>query len=267
MPVCTERSCSICSTEESQSRPVTPYGGIVDREVGPPDTEDAAPPERTPPSVNRPDWSSHARTAVASAAIASIVVLGGVFWLSIGALLGAWDGARSALPEVVPGLDRAFSPPPPTPTALPVAAAPPAPVEATPVAESQIREEPVPVPAVAPTPQPTVPPAATPVPTPTASADQRSPWVLLPQPAPGDRVNAGTIVVAARGRGDAPISEIRLELNGAPLPVTMDQRSDTIWRAEARTTIGPGRHSVRAVVVDARGLTGSHRWTFDAGPP
>lgn len=239
----------------------------MDREVGPPVTQDAAPPESTPLSANGTDWKSHARTAAASAAIASIVVLGGVFWLSIGALLGAWDGARSALPEVVPGLDRAFSPPPSTPTALPLAAAPSVLIEGTDRSAPQILDEPLPDSTPAPTPQPTVPVVATPVPTPTVPMEQRPPWVLLPQPPAGDRVNAGTIVVAARGRGDAPISEIRLELNGAPLPVTMDQRSETIWRAEARTTIGPGRHNVRAVVVDARGLTGSHRWTFDAVPP
>jgi hypothetical protein len=89
--------------------------------------------------------------------------------------------------------------------------------------------------------------------------------VLLPQPPPGARVQSGPLVLEARGRGDAPISEMRLELDGAPLPVAMEQRSDAIWRAAANVQVGSGRHSVKAFVVDAQGRTGSYGWSFEAG--
>jgi hypothetical protein len=89
--------------------------------------------------------------------------------------------------------------------------------------------------------------------------------VLLPLPEPGSQVAAGPLVIEARGRGVAPITEIRLELDGAPLAVTLDQRSDSIWRGQARVTVAPGQHTVRAVVVDERGRSGAYRWAFTAG--
>jgi hypothetical protein len=69
----------------------------------------------------------------------------------------------------------------------------------------------------------------------------------------------------ARGRGDAPIVEIRIELDGAALPVTLDQRGESVVRGRATATVGAGHHSARAVVVDAKGRSGSFRWTFDGG--
>jgi hypothetical protein len=89
--------------------------------------------------------------------------------------------------------------------------------------------------------------------------------VLLPQPEPGSRVAPGTVVLEARGRGDAPVVEIRLELDGATLPVTLDQRGESVARGTATVTLGPGRHAARAVVVDAKGRSGSFRWNFEVG--
>jgi hypothetical protein len=72
------------------------------------------------------------------------------------------------------------------------------------------------------------------------------------------------VVVEARGRGDAPIAEIRLELDGSALAVSLEQRSENTWRGYASTVVRPGQHVVRAFVVDDKGRTGSYRWTFDA---
>lgn len=88
--------------------------------------------------------------------------------------------------------------------------------------------------------------------------------MLLPQPPPDGQIAAGPVTVEARGRGDAPIAEIRLELDGTILPVALEQRGESIWRGSATVPIGPGRHTVRAVVVDARGRSGAFRWSFDA---
>jgi hypothetical protein len=124
---------------------------------------------------------------------------------------------------------------PPTPTATPAATSTPVPTEA-----------------------PTV---ETPTARPTA-AGGRAPWILLPQPEPGAQVPRGPIVVAARGRGDAPIADIRLELDGAALHAQIEQRSDLIWLAQASTTVTSGSHAARAVVTDAGGRVGAYRWSF-----
>lgn len=94
----------------------------------------------------------------------------------------------------------------------------------------------------------------------------RDPWVLLPQPEPGSRVAAGRVLLEARARGDAPISQIQLTLDGVALSVALDQRSEETWRGQAAATITPGRHVVNAIVVDAVGRSGSHRWSFEATP-
>jgi hypothetical protein len=102
--------------------------------------------------------------------------------------------------------------------------------------------------------------------TPTPVADGRAPWILLPQPAPGTRVAPGPLVIEARGRGDAAITAIRLELDGAPLSVALEQRSESTWRGFANARITSGQHVVRATVIDEAGRTGGYRWTFDAAP-
>jgi hypothetical protein len=84
----------------------------------------------------------------------------------------------------------------------------------------------------------------------------------LPQPEPGAKVPPGPLVVEARGRGDAPITAMRLELDGSALPVALEQRSDSTWRGSASTRVTAGLHSVRASVTDATGRTGSYRWSF-----
>jgi hypothetical protein len=69
-------------------------------------------------------------------------------------------------------------------------------------------------------------------------------------------------VVEARGRGDAPITAMRLELDGAALPVALEQRGDSVWRGSASTRVSAGQHNVRASVTDASGRSGSYRWSF-----
>jgi hypothetical protein len=102
--------------------------------------------------------------------------------------------------------------------------------------------------------------------TPTPAASGRAPWILLPQPAPDSRVAPGPLVIEARGRGDTPITVIRLDLDGVPLAVSLEQRSDSIWRGFANAQVAPGHHAVRATVIDEQGRSGGFRWNFDAGP-
>jgi hypothetical protein len=79
-------------------------------------------------------------------------------------------------------------------------------------------------------------------------------------------VPPGPQVIEARGRGDTTITAIRLELDGAALGVSLEQRSESTWRGSSTAQVPPGHHAVRATVVDDQGRTGSFRWTFDAGP-
>jgi hypothetical protein len=123
---------------------------------------------------------------------------------------------------------------------------------------------PAPVSATA-TPPTTIEPTAKPTATAVQQAEGRAPWILQPQPAPGTRVPPGAVTVEARGRGDAAIKEIRLELDGASLPVSLEQRGDSTWRGSAATRVTAGQHAARAVVLDEHGRSGSYRWTFDVG--
>src|SRR5438067_1176952 len=88
------------------------------------------------------------------------------------------------------------------------------------------------------------------------------------------RIVAGMVAIVAimllgrvegGGRGAAPIRGIRVEVAGAALPLASEQRSDVIWRGSSTVPVTPGRHSVRALVVDAQGRSGSYRWSFEAG--
>jgi len=199
------------------------------------------------------------RIVGAMVGIVAIVLLGSLFWSAIGALLSAVNGivasspvAALAAPTRTPEATIVvLQPTPPPPTAAPT----PAPPRPTPTAPVATAEPP--------------PPEQTPAPTPTAgaAAEGRPPWVLLPRPEPGARVSPGSVTLEARGRGDAPIADIRLALDGTPLAVTLDQRSEAIWRAQASASVAAGRHVAQALVVDAAGRTGSYRWTFEAAPP
>ena len=94
----------------------------------------------------------------------------------------------------------------------------------------------------------------------------RSPWVVSPLPEPGSRVAAGPIVIETRARGEAPIKEIRLQLDGVAVPVALERQSETTWRGRGSARVGPGSHTVAVFVVDAQGRIGSYRWKFDATP-
>jgi len=187
--------------------------------------------------------------------IVGILLLGSLFWSALGALVGALGAAQQALPSGQAAPAR-------TPTVLvgqaPTAGAT-APVPTATVAPTQAA---TPGPTLAPTSEPTAAPtsAATVVPS------GRAAWVLLPQPAPGSKVTPGPLVIEARGRGDLPITQIRLELDGAALPVSFEPRGEGTWRGSASTQIAPGAHTARAVVVDQSGRSGAYRWSFDAGP-
>ncbi|MGI9146597.1 MAG: hypothetical protein ACR2IK_08655 [Chloroflexota bacterium] len=107
-------------------------------------------------------------------------------------------------------------------------------------------------------------------PTPENAADATRdgpPWVIQPTPPPGSRVRTGPLTVEAHGRGDAPITQIRLKLDDAAVPVTLDQRSESVWRGQASTAVKPGHHVVQAVVVQTDGKAGSYQWSFEAGEP
>jgi len=181
--------------------------------------------------------------------IVGILLLGSLAWSAVGALASAVGAAGSAL-------TRAASPPAP-PTLEPAVAVTPteAPID-TPTQSN-----------ASPTVVGTVQPTATPEPvaTPTTVLAGRNPWILLPAPSPGTTVPSGQITIEARGRGDAPITAFRIELDGGALPVTMEQRSESTWRGFATTRVNAGSHSVRAAVTDAAGRSGSFRWSFTAG--
>ncbi len=111
-------------------------------------------------------------------------------------------------------------------------------------------------------------PAAEPTPATAADASRDGPpWVMQPSPPPGSRVRTGPLTVEAHGRGDAPITQIRLKVDDAAVPVTLDQRSESVWRGQASTAIQPGRHVVTAVVVQTDGKAGSYQWSFEAAEP
>lgn len=195
-------------------------------------------------------------------AIVAILLLGSLFWSAVGALLSAASGVTRAV-----SLSPASRVTPTAEIDAMVAVATSAAAGATVQATARPT---APVAAATATPPPaTVEPTAAPEMTPAATANPvgRPPWILLPEPEPGARISAGSVTVGARGRGDAPITEIRLELDGGALEASLDQRSDVIWRAQASASVGTGRHAVRALVVDAAGRTGSYRWTFEAAPP
>ena len=174
--------------------------------------------------------------------IVAILLLASLAWSAIGALFGAVGAASSALTS-----SKQVA------TLAPVVAVTPSPVVVV-------------VTPTSPLPTRTAEPTSPPVLTPTAETVARNPWILLPQPEPGSRISAGSVTVEARGRGDAPITTIRLELDGAALPVSVEQRSETTWRGFVTTRVTPGEHAVRAVVTDADGRSGSFRWSFLAAP-
>jgi hypothetical protein len=204
----------------------------------------------------RPDDGSPARLIAIMVGIVGILLLGSLAWSAVGALFSALGEATSSFTT-----DR------PTPTRLTafmgtatvvvvgtrIVATPPPATSAPTLAETRAA-------AVTPTPQPQG--ESTPTPAPSG----RAPWILLPQPAPDSRVIPGPVVIEARGRGDTPIAAIKLDLDGVPLNVSLEQRSESTWRGFANTKVASGHHAVRATVVDDGGRSGSFRWTFDAGP-
>jgi hypothetical protein len=198
------------------------------------------------------DEGSPARIIATMVGIVGILLLGSLFWSALGALLGAFGAASQAVPTPRPAPVLVVTVVPST-----VAAATSAPTLQSSMA-TLVSGTAAPVPTAEPTPQPTA--------TPPAHAEGRAPWILLPQPAPGTRVTPGPVTVEARGRGDFAITDIRLELDGAALQSTLEQRGESTWRGFASARVGAGQHTVKAVVVDEKGKSGSYRWSFDAGP-
>jgi len=201
--------------------------------------------------------------------IVGILLLGSLAWSAVGALFSAVGDAAAAITSSgtpAPKLGRGGLG---TPSPQPVATSgTPARVAATQTSADTPTQQPTPW--LTPTQVPATDLTPTPAPssalTPTPSASGRAPWILLPGPAPGARVQPGPQVIEARGRGDSAIAAIRLELDGAALSVSLEQRSESVWRGSSTATVAPGQHAVRATVVDDQGRTGSFRWTFDAGP-
>ena len=201
----------------------------------------------------RPDDGSPARLIAIMVGIVGILLLGSLAWSAVGALF-------SALGEVTGSV--ASSRPTPTRltalvgTATVVVVGTPTLGVRTPTSAPTLAETRV----IAVTPTAQVDATATPAPS------GRAPWILLPLPAPDSRVTPGPIVIEARGRGDTPIATIRLDLDGVPLAVSLEQRSETTWRGFANAKVTSGHHAVRATVIDEDGRSGGFRWTFDAGP-
>jgi hypothetical protein len=188
--------------------------------------------------------------------VVGILLLGSLAWSAVGALLSAVGAAGAALTSAAgPRPVATFATPlAATPTTLVIVDTPtPLVVSASPTVVATA------VPSA--TPQPTVQPTQAP----TALVAGRNPWILLPQPEPGAKVSAGAVTVEARGRGDAPITAIALQMDGGTLPVQVEQRSESTWRAFTTARVNPGEHTVRATVTDADGRSGSFRWTFTAG--
>jgi len=69
---------------------------------------------------------------------------------------------------------------------------------------------------------------------------ETAPWVVQPMPPPGSRVSAGPLTIEAYGHGQGPLTEVRLQLDDASLPVTLDRRSELIWIGRAATAVKPG---------------------------
>ncbi len=197
--------------------------------------------------------------------IVGILLLGSLAWSAVGALFSALGEATSSISTSRPTPTRltalvGTATPPPAVTSSTQAATPGPRGTAAPLTTTPATSSPAETPAVsAPTPTPQAG-AATPTPS------GRAPWILLPQPAPDSRVTSGPVVIEARGRGDAAISAIRLDLDGVPLAVSLEQRSETTWRGFANTKVASGHHAVRATVVDEEGRSGGFRWTFEDAP-
>jgi hypothetical protein len=205
----------------------------------------------------RPDDGSPTRLIATMVGIVGILLLGSLAWSAVGALFSALGSVTStiSLARPTPGPVSAIIGTP-TPIAAQAVA-----ITATPQARTQpTASSATPEPSAAPTAQPT---AAT---TPTPEKSGRAPWVLLPQPAPDTRVPPGSVTIEARGRGETAITSIRLELDGTALPVSLEQRSESTWRAFATVQVSSGKHTVRATVLDDQNRSGAYRWTFDAGP-
>lgn len=206
------------------------------------------------------DEGSPARLIAAMVGIVGILLLGSLAWSAVGALLTALGETVAAVSS--PGTPApkllAGTPAPAVKTTLPALTPT---VGLTPTPVDKATQQPLVL-------TPTANPVATPEPaiTPTPEASGRAPWILLPLPAPGARVPPGAQVIEARGRGDTAITAIKLELDGAALGVSLEQRSESTWRGSSTTQVGAGHHAVRATVIDDQGRTGSFRWTFDAGP-
>ena len=201
----------------------------------------------------RPDDGSPARLIAIMVGIVGILLLGSLAWSAVGALFSALGEATSS-----------FSTGRPTPTRLTALVATPTAVPSG--APTFVSRAATSAPTVAETSVPTVMPTPQTEATPTLAPSGRAPWILLPQPPPDSRVTSGPIVIEARGRGDTPIAAIKLDLDGVPLNVSLEQRSESTWRGFATTRVANGHHAVRATVIDEEGRSGGFRWTFDAGP-
>jgi hypothetical protein len=226
--------------------------------------------------------------------IVGILLLGSLAWSAVGAMFSALGQATAVLTTGRPTPTRLAAPAAVTPQPAQLTGTPPSGAAtravATPVSGAATRAVTTPAPGAG-SAQGTTPsgqdaagagdtPVATATATPgleatseptlaapaTPNASGRPPWVLLPQPAPDGHVAPGALTVEARARGDAPITAIRLELDGAALAVSLEQRSGDTWRGSASAQVAAGKHAVRATVVDDQGRSGSFRWSFVAGP-
>jgi hypothetical protein len=212
------------------------------------------------------DEGSPARLIATMVGIVGILLLGSLAWSAVGALFSTVGEAAEAFTSSKPtppklGVGLGIASPQPTVRSTDTSGTPGAVVVlATQTSASKATQQPTSTPSSVAGPSPT--PVSL---TPTPSATGRAPWILLPLPAPGTRVAPGQLVIEARGRGDTDVKSMTLELDGAALGVSLEQRGESTWRGSATAQVNPGHHTVRATVIDDQGRSGSYRWTFDAG--
>jgi hypothetical protein len=77
-------------------------------------------------------------------------------------------------------------------------------------------------------------------------------------------VAAGPLVLETGARGDTPLAQMRLVLDGVALPIAVERKDDKNWRGRTSTRVTPGSHTVAVSVVDGQGRVGSYRWEFSA---
>ncbi|MCC6628401.1 MAG: hypothetical protein IT340_13505 [Chloroflexi bacterium] len=87
------------------------------------------------------------------------------------------------------------------------------------------------------------------------------------QPPEGGYGPAGGLRLSAIVQADAPIASAMLELDGQPMPVTVEPAAATRATVATRLDLKPGRHEARLAVTDRDGDRGMRAWLFTVPDP